>query len=650
MHEFRLQDVSITSGFWRSRQDMVAAELLPYQWKALNDQIPGTELSHAVENFRIAAGEEKGEFYGTIFQDSDVAKWIEAASYSLLYAPDSELEGKIDELVRLMGKAQRPDGYLNTYFIVKAPEKRWTDLKMGHELYCAGHLMEAAVAYASATGKKEFLCIMSRYADYIASVFGPGENQRHGFGGHPEIELALYRLAEITGKEKYRDLANYFLDQRGTNPDFCKTETAIPEMNWSTRWFRNDYYLAHAPVLQQRSAEGHSVRAMYLFCALTDRYRFTPTPELQKTLRALWENTVSHRMYITGGIGSQGHGERFTFDYDLPNDRAYTETCASIGLALWSWRMLMAHPRGEYADILEKVLYNGALSGLALDGKSYFYVNPLEVYPRTAQYREDYQHVKTHRVPWFGCACCPPNIARTIASAGRYIATQDENVIWIHQFIPGEIHALVNGQDVTVKLRTNYPWDGRIKLEIESEKEIHLILKLRIPGWCKNYRLTRNHAPVPNQSPAEGYITINTAWKSGDQTELLLDMPVRFITANTSVRDDVGRVALQRGPLIYCLEEIDNGNNLHLAAVNPATAKPQLEHIDSGLSEGTVAIRFSGFRFPDSEEGTALYQEWNSEKMSPESCTLRAIPYFEWGNRAQDQEMLVWIRSIGPQG
>ncbi len=364
---------NVKDRFWKRYIDVVRHEVVPYQWEALHDRIPDAEPSHAIENFRIAAGESDGEFYGMVFQDSDVAKWLEAVAYLLEAERDRDLEKLADDVIELLGRAQQPDGYLNTYYTVKEPGKRWTNLRDNHELYCAGHLIEAAVAYFRATGKRRFLDIMCKYADYIGTVFGRGEGQILGYDGHQEIELALLKLYEVTGNKNYLKLSQYFIDQRGQQPHYFDREK---EARGETGAFWYDggyrYHQAHIPVREQKQAVGHAVRALYMYTAMAGLVAKTGDESLKQACQTLWENVTKRQMYITGGVGSSAFGESFTFDFDLPNDTVYAETCASIALVFWARRMLELEMDGKYADVMERALYNGTISGMDLDGKRFF--------------------------------------------------------------------------------------------------------------------------------------------------------------------------------------------------------------------------------------------------------------------------------------
>lgn len=641
-----LDRVKIKDNFWGKRIEIMCNTAIPYQWEVLNDNVPGADKSHAVENFRIAAGESDGSFYGMPFQDSDVAKWIEAASYSLVLYPNSALEKTLDDLISTIKKAQQPDGYLNTYFTKAKPDKRWTDFSHGHELYCAGHLIEAAVAHFNATGKKELLQVVCKYADYIDSIIGPEEGKRKVYCGHPEIELALVKLYRATGNERYFRLAKYFVYERGKQPCFLADE---PTFGWEAKdkWYGLDYHQAHKTVCEQREAEGHSVRAMYLYAAMADIAAETKDNSLIESLRALWHNVTSRRMYITGGIGSQSHGERFTFDYDLPNDTAYCETCAAIGLVFWAHRMLQLDCDSNYADTMERALYNAVLSGISLDGKRYFYVNPLEVYPEAVDKRFDLKHVKPERVQWFGCACCPPNIARLLTSLGQYIYTRNEKTLFVHLYIGNNNQIYFNGTKVDVSLRTDYPWNGGVSISISTQNEIEFGLALRIPGWCRKAGLKINGESIGEVkggivngeiSIDKGYAIINRLWKNGDSVELNLSMPVQLVRSNPIVRENAGKAAIQRGPLIYCLEEVDNGPNLWTISLHnngELTAE-----FDEDIMGGIVIIKGNALRDDRTSWEDVLYR---AEEIKKKPTEIKAVPYCMWGNRNAG-EMLVWVR------
>lgn len=625
--------------FWGKRLKVIQEVAIPYQWKALNDSVIGAEKSHAIMNFKIAAGDEAGEFYGRVFQDSDVYKWLEALSYSLILKPDAQMEKTVDELIDVIEKAQQPDGYLNTYYIINGIDQRWTNLRDNHELYCAGHLIEAAVAYFQATGKRKLLDIACRFADHIDSVFGLEPGKKRGYPGHEEIELALIKLYRTTGNERYLQLTKYFIDERGRQPHYFDIEAN--NRNDHTGRYDELYYQADVPVREQTDAHGHAVRAMYLYSALADLYAETGDKSLFETCKKLWKNVIKKRMYVTGGIGSIAFGEAFTFDYDLPNDIAYAETCAAIGLVLWANRMLQIDVDSEYVDVMERALYNGILSGISLDGEKYFYVNPLEVWPEACEKRNDLNQgrLRTTRQNWWGTACCPPNIARLITSLGQYTYSSQENKIFVHLYTGSEAEVEIHEQKVKITQKTNYPWDGDIQLNVDPEKEAEFSVFLRIPGWCKEAVLKVNGETLDIfTSIQKGYVNISRQWKMGDIIELTLQMPVERIRSNAKVRANAGKVALQRGPVVYCIEETDNGSNLADISL-PKHVQFDL-HFDNDLLEGVTVINTNSFRSDESNWSETLY---SSQEPDRNSFSIKAIPYYTWANRGKG-EMSVWIR------
>ena len=630
--ELPISGIRVTDQFFRPLIDNAVNQVIPYQWRVLNDAEPGAEPSHAIMNFKIAAGETEGEHYGYQFQDSDLAKWLEAASYSLIYKDDSQLRADMEEAIALMERAQRPDGYMDTCYIVKKPDKQWQEIAHGHELYCAGHMLEAAVAYYQTTGSDRFLKLMDCLVDLISSVFGKEEGKKDGFPGHEEIELALMKAYRLTGKEKYLKLAEYFILNRGTVPGF-KTEERFLELEKKERWLDASYYQAHKPVLEQDAAEGHAVRAMYLFTGMADVALETGDERLLAALDRLWDNVTGKRMYITGGVGSQGDGERFTIDYDLPNDTCYTETCAAIGLAMWSLRMLRLRPQSRYADIMERALYNNVLSGISRDGTHYFYVNPLSVKPDVAHYRQDLESVSTERVGWFGCACCPPNVIRTLTGLGGYLYTRFDNRVLQHLYIGNEASFDLSGYKVSLKCESAMPWKGEASICVEAERPFEL--GLRIPYYAKNFTITLNGSAASWEN-CEGYGVLTV--KDGDRISIYFDMDAVFYSANPRVTEDCGRVAVVRGPLVYCAEQADNGELLHDFRVNTALGcSLKEEKILGGITTLTVhGTRSAAKAWKDH----ALYRP--TEEAIREEATLKLIPYFLWNNRGEG-EMNVWM-------
>ncbi|WP_372633064.1 glycoside hydrolase family 127 protein [Cohnella sp.] len=638
-----LKNVTIDDAFWTPRQNLVRDTVIPYQWQALNDEIPGAEPSHTVENFRIAAGERTAEYYGQVFQDSDLAKWLEAVGYALSIQRDEKLEAIADDVIDLLGRAQQPDGYLNTYFTVAKPGRKWTNLRDDHELYCAGHLIEAAVAYYEATGKRKVIDIMSRYADHMVKTFGPEQDQIKGYDGHPEIELALVRLYRITGNKSYLELSRFFVEERGQQPSFFDQEESLRTEHRVARR-KPEYFQAHLPVREQKTAEGHAVRALYLFSGVTDLAAEYEDAGLLEVSKELWRNVTRKRMYVTGGVGSNEYWESFTIDYDLPNDRAYTETCAAISLMFWASRLLQMEADAEYADVMERVLYNGILSGISLDGKSYFYVNPLEVWPEACGIREDLRSVTPARQPWFGCACCPPNIARLIASLGQYIYSYSsrDREWFVHLYVGGQAEQTIGDRSVRLTQQTNYPWDGHIQIKVETEEAAEFTIALRVPGWCKGAQLKVNGEEIDVSSHLhKGYVKISRTWVNGDEIEMVLPMAVEKVRSHPRVRANAGKLALQRGPIVYCLEEADNGDNL--PDIRIADSSQFEASFEAGLLEGVVVLKGEAKRvmLPDHGE-EELYLTGPNEFAD---VPVTAVPYYAWANR-EPGEMLVWLQEL----
>ena len=630
-----LSQVTITDPFWGSYQELARTRILPYQWEALNDRVEGAEPSHCIHNFRIAAGLETGSFEGFVFQDSDLAKWLEAAAYSLVWHPDPELEKTMDEAIELIEKAQQPDGYLDTYYIINGLDKRWTNLRDNHEMYCAGHMLEAAVAYYQATGKDRLLNVMLRCVAHIASMFGPEEGKKKGYPGHEELELALMKLHRVTGSPDHLALAKYFIDQRGQQPSYFDNEGNGHA--WADGPLGLRYYQAAQPVREQQDAEGHAVRAMYLYSGMASVARETGDETLMEACRRLWESTVSRRMYITGSIGSSEYGEAFTYDYDLPNDTVYGETCAAIGLVMFARRMLELSPQGEYGDVMERALYNGVISGMSLSGDRFFYVNPLEVNPEACAKDHRLAHVKPERQKWFGCACCPPNLARVLSSLGEYVFTRQENALYVNLYAGSRCSTVLGGKPVEVTLSGNYPWEGTVTVAFSCEEAFESRIALRIPGWCRSWTLAKNGQPV---QPAleNGYALLDGSWQDGDTLTLTLDMPVERMEASPLVREDMGRQAVTRGPLVYCLEEADNGGNLHQVCLPEEMAfttrwEPQ-------LLGGVTVLESTGLRRV--EDDGPLYRF--AGKKQWKEAPLRWVPYYAWNNRGVG-EMTVWVHA-----
>jgi len=574
-----------------------------------------------------------------IFGDSDPAKWMEAASYSLATHPDPALEAWVDSVAEKIIHAQQQDGYLNTHFTVTQPEMRWKNLRDWHELYCAGHLIEAAVAHYQATGQRKLLDALCRYADHIDATFGHEPGKQRGYCGHPEIELALVKLYHATQNPRYLKLATYFVDERGQQPNYFDIEARARGEDPAHFWAKSyEYCQAHTPIREQTQVVGHAVRAMYLLSAVTDLAHENDDPTLLETGERLWHQLVTRRIYLTGGIGAARHIEGFTQDYDLPDETAYAETCATIGLMQWNHRLLQFSGEGKYADLIERALYNGVLSGISLDGAHFFYENPLA----SAGHH--------HRESWFVCPCCPPNLARTLASLGGYFYSTGANDIWVHQYAQGTAKMKVNEREVNLRQVTKYPWDGDVKLEIDVAGPQRFTLHLRVPAWCEQWHIAVNgeHASRSGKdelSMGEGYIHLRREWNPGDAVEYRMEMPIRAVWAHPAVRDLQGRVALERGPIVYCLEGIDHaGTILDRIAIDPHNVSNEFQvEQDDQLLGGVSVLRGKGTVVDESGWEDVLYR---NRPPSSKSIDITAIPYYAWDNRAPGQ-MRTWLQAGG---
>lgn len=640
-----ISNVTVKDPFFDRLRALVRDQVIPYQWEALNDRVPGAEKSGCIANFQAAKAAKQGKagaHYGFIFQDSDLFKWMEAAAYSLLWSPNKKLEDDLEQAVRLIADAQLDDGYVDTYYILTGIDRRWTNLKDHHELYCAGHMIEAAVAHYRATGRTTFLSVAEKLAAHIDMVLGPEEGKKHGYPGHEEIELALVKLYEATGKEQYLTLARYFLSERGKEPLYFKEETEREGNGfyWKDGVLKYAYYQAHKPLLEQEGPVGHAVRANYLYAGAAAAARCADDRELYAHLQKIWREMTEKQMYLTGQVGSSEYGEAFTFPYDLPNDTAYAETCAGLALAFFANQMLLIEPKGEYADVLERVLYNGAISGMDLNGTAFFYVNPLEVLPQACREDQRKAHVKPVRQKWFGCACCPPNLARTLASITDYAVHQSETAIYQHLYLAGTLQTTISGVDVTLRQEGNYPWSGDLRFTVTPARPMEFTHALRIPGWCcGEFSLKLNGEPVTAQIK-DGYAHLCRIWQAGDVVELSLPMRARRVWANQNVREDAGKVAVQRGPIVFCLEEADNGKDLHRLLLPRDSAF--IEQFEPELLDGVMTLRCTGME--EEGEQTALYT-YAPPKAARER-ELFFVPYYAWANRGEG-EMTVWLRDAG---
>ncbi len=614
-----LTAVSVEDEFWAPRLRTNRERTIPLEYQQCRD-------TGRIDAFRLQwqPGQEPVPH---VFWDSDVAKWIEAASYSLATHPDPELDALLDEVIALVASAQQADGYLNTHFTVVEPDKRWTNLRDRHELYCAGHLIEAAVAHYQATGKRTLLETLCRYADHIDGVFGPGPGQKRGYPGHEEIELALVKLYRVTGARRYLELARYFVDERGRQPHYYDLEAEARGEDPRSFWAKTYAYMqAHVPVREQREVVGHAVRAMYLYAAMADLAGETGDRSLFDACERLWLHLCTQNMYVTGGIGASGRNEGFTANYDLPNETAYAETCAAVGLVFWNHRLLQLEANGRYADVMERALYNGVLSGVSLDGERFFYENPLASLG---------DH---HRQPWFDCACCPPNLARLLASLGQYVYAQGEAEIVVHLYVQGTGRFEIGGQRVLLRQETRYPWDGLVTIDLQMERPATFGLRLRVPGWCRAAGLSVNGELLEVAPRLErGYLRLERSWRPADRVQLELPMTVEQVYAHPDVRQDVGCVALQRGPLVYCLEEVDHA--IPLQRIFLPRAAQLSSHFDASLLGGVTVITGQALAADVAGWSETLYRP---QRPDLKPCPLKAVPYYAWDNR-QAGQMRVWL-------
>ena len=614
------------AGFIGKYQKLVTETVIPYQHSILWDRAEGAEKSHVAANFINAAKALRGEdtadgFYGRTFQDSDAAKWIEAAAYSLAHTPDPALEAKVDEMIDLVAAAQDEDGYLDTRFTIKDRDKRWKDLFEGHELYCSGHFVEAACAYYEATGKDKLLKVMLKNIDHIYDVFTACNPE--GFPGHPEIELALMKLYRLSGNEHALKLCECFIERRGRDPEFFVKETEKRKWSLSGMDPRNNEYLQNTKPLRELSdAEGHAVRAVYLYTGMADLASETGDEELLEACRRLWDSIVNRRMHVTGGIGSADAGEAFTVDYDLPPDTTYNETCASAGLIFFASRMLENEISGKYADIMELAFYNTLLAGMQLDGKSFFYVNPLQADPGITGKAVTHQHVISVRPKWYDCACCPPNVARTIESFGRFAYGENDATAYCHLYAAGEVD-FANGLHLCCE--TGYPYDMTVRYKVSGKGR----LAVRVPAWSRQFTLSINGEQAETES-LEGYVYKDV--RDGDELVFEFDGTPVYIRASNKVPALAGMIAVKRGPLVYCFEGVDNGC-VRALRLDRSTL-PEIAGFDDKL--GAVTLRVRASRAADCD---GLY---SAEPEASEPCEAIAVPYYTWANRGEN-EMRVWM-------
>jgi len=583
----KFSDIKIEDSFWSPR-------LLKHKDVTLGvciDQIENQ--TGRIRNFENAAKRE-GQHSGIFFDDSDVYKALEGMAYSLQNNPDPVLEAKCDEWIDKFAAAQMEDGYINTYYTLTGLDRRWSNMDK-HEMYCAGHMIEGAVAYYNVTGKRKLLDVCIRMVDHMMTVFGPGK--RDWVPGHEEIELALVKLYQVTGEKKYLDFADWLLGERGHG--FATFGPEYPDRVWDVNQYQDQ-----VPVREMSEITGHAVRAMYLYCGMADVAAYTGDKGYMEALSRLWDDVVLRNMYITGGIGQSAHNEGFTNDYSLPNLEAYCETCASVGMVLWNWRMSQFTGDGKYVDVMERAMYNGALAGISLSGDRFFYVNPLESLGNH------------HRKAWYGCACCPSQICRFLPSIGNYIYGVSGNAIWVNLYMGNTANVKLGKKDITLTQETQYPWDGAVKLTVGTKKPFEREIRLHIPAWCKSYQISVNGEAF--EVPVElGFAVIAREWADGDQIALTLDMPVELVAADPRVKEDEGKRTIQRGPLVYCLEEIDNPG-IDKAVLSASTAFT--ENFDKDKLCGIMQI----------------------DATTADNAPLHFIPYYTWDNR-EAGKMKVWV-------
>jgi hypothetical protein len=616
----RLEDVRITDQFWGAR-------LTAHRLRGLDAVYQQLRKTGRLNAYRLDWTPESEKPAPHVFWDSDVAKWLEGACYHLITHPDAALQVRVAEVVNLILSAQGEDGYLNPHFTVVEPGQRWTNLRDRHELYCAGHLIEAAIAHHRATGERHFLDGIRRYVDLIDRTFGREPGKLRGYPGHEEIELALVKLFRYTGEPRYLSLASYFIHERGQSPHYFDLEAVrrgeSPEEYWAGT---HAYSQSHRPVREQREVVGHAVRGMYLYSAMADLAAETGDEALWTTLVHLWEDLTAHKLYLTGGIGPSGSNEGFTTRYDLPNQTAYAETCAAIGLVLWARRMLSLDLDRRYADVMERALYNGLLSGISLEGDRYFYVNPLA------------SQGEHHRQPFYACSCCPTNLNRFLPAMGELIYSQGENDLAVHLYIGSEANVVLSGERFRLIQQTDYPWDGVVCLKLEMDHPLTFSLKLRWPGWCQEGRVYLNGEAVMVEDHLErGYLHLDRMWAPGDDLRLQFVMPVRRLYAHPDVGANVNRAAIQRGPLVYCLEGMDQTDPVSdIRLPRGASFESRFE---PDLLGGIMVISTQARAVDPEKWGNQLY---GSSPPELRPAIIRAIPYYAWDNR-QPGSMIVWI-------
>ncbi|MDB5128162.1 glycoside hydrolase family 127 protein [Mucilaginibacter sp.] len=625
-------NVKLSDHFWTSRIETNRTVTIPASFERC-------ESTGRVKNFQMAA-ERKGKFCTTYpFDDTDIYKTIEGASYSLALHPDKKLDHYVDSMITIIGRAQEPDGYLYTARTIDPAHvgpwlgtERWVkEQENSHELYNAGHMYEGAAAHFMATGKRNFLNIALKNADLLVRTFGPGK--RHVAPGHQVVEMGLVKLYRITGKKEYLDLAKFFIDERG-HKEYNKKSKSVYE--------NGVYWQDDKPVIEQDEAEGHAVRAMYLYSGMADVAALTGDKEYLAAIDKIWDNMVGKKMYVQGSIGAVGDGERFGANYELPNATAYNETCAAIGNVFWNQRMFLLHGDSKYIDVLEKTLYNGLISGVGLDGKSFFYTNAMQIH-------DGFNHpdIERERAGWFTCSCCPTNVVRLMPSIPGYIYAQNGNDVFVNLFISGTGDIKVNNKTLQITQQNNYPWDGALAFTVNPASSMDMNLKVRIPGWAQNKAIPSdlyayqqastqkvviklNGKPVDYQMQ-NGYAVISKKWKKGDKVEMNLPMDVQRVIANDKLPEDGGKIALQRGPIMYCAEWKDNdGKAANIIVPKTTTCTSEYK---ADLLNGVTVLK---------SEVRGVKVDSNGQNISTANKTLTAIPYYSWANRGKG-EMTVWF-------
>lgn len=625
-------DVKLEGQFWHERLETVLTRTIPSQHKKLSEYtiLDSLKLKQPPPPLRFPR--HANGFTVQVFWDSDIGKWIEAASYALAHRRDEDIEAKIEAIVDDFETAQAPDGYLNCWYLGHEPDKRWTNLRDNHEMYNAGHLLEGAIAYFQVTGRRRWLDIMERYLEHIYSVFGTGPGQKRGYDGHEELELALMKLYYLTRDKKHLDFATYLINERGQQPPhfFDVEREARGDAEKQQRYVQGNYEYSqsHKPVREQDKVVGHAVRAMYLYTAMADLAAEIGDADLKRACEVLWDDVMETKMYVTAGLGPSAQNEGFTHDFDLPNQTAYAETCASVALIFWAQRMLHLDLDGKYADILELAMFNGALSGLSRDGEQYFYANPLE------------SDGTPTRWDWHTCPCCTMNVSRLVASVGGYFLSTAQDGVAFHLYGGIDTEVEIAGTMVALREISTYPWSGDIRIEVDPKVPTTFDLKLRIPGWCEGAKVSVNGNAVDDAAAVDGYLTINRDWFEGDVVTMELPMPPVRLYAHPGVIMDAGRIALKRGPLVYCIEEADNPGGRVQRLKLPRDAQLKTE-TRADLFDGVVTLKADALAIKEGD-WQALYR---TDPPQDEKATLTALPYYLWANRGQGS-MVVWVPEV----